>query len=754
MKIVEMKETEIRFDRLFRYDRTMVPSSVCVPFPEGVLTEDRGVEVTDGGAPVPVQTKVTSRYSDGSVRYLLVRLMCDLPGNEKKTLKLRILPECPQAKDGFISAETDGGIDIDNGVIKASVRDGSGTLFTSFDSSRAGFSPALIEGPVFREGGNLYGVCFEHWEIEENGPLYSRVTGSGRFTGKRDIRFEVRLDLHKGKPFIQAGFRLINTTSEPLIPDLLSFSVHGNKNAKALRTLTGRSNYKTSFRESGDAERLFDSITASDILNSANEHMNEVFYGAFFSDSTFEDGGVTASVFQAFQNFPKAVGASKDGVTAYLIPERDEDDSGKGPLTQPVTFAPGMSREQKFMLYFHGADETKEKINDIALEHQLPDRPGIDPSVFREAKVMPEIFPGDMGKNSEFECALIYMADHHTRTYGMMDFGDVPDDHYTSQGRGHGRTVWSNNEYDFPHAMFMMYARSGERRFLDCGEAFARHWMDVDVCHYSEDPFRTGGQWEHSAGHNGGQVMVCSHEWVEGLLDLWHFTGDKRALDTALGIGENVLKLLTLPEYRTPGESNARENGWALRTLTALYDETGDERWLSESGRITEIFYDWEKRYGALLSPYTDNTLIRVPFMISVAIGSLMRYYRLFPDEGLKGLILRATEDLVEECLLDNGSFYYKDLPSLRRISLNPLLLEAMVYGYELSGDRKYLEAGLVTFRRNIQKNTGGDVSSTKRAFEDAVVEMGRSTKHFAQAFLPMALFARALEKEGMSPDL
>lgn len=44
-----------------------------------------------------------------------------------------------------------------------------------------------------------------------------------------------------------------------------------------------------------------------------------------------------------------------------------------------------------------------------------------------------------------------------------------------------------------------------------------------------------------------------------------------------MGIGENVLRLLDTPMYAKPGEANARETGWALRTLTALYIETHDK---------------------------------------------------------------------------------------------------------------------------------------------------------------------------------
>ena len=95
--------------------------------------------------------------------------------------------------------------------------------------------------------------------------------------------------------------------------------------------------------------------------------------------------------------------------------------------------------------------------------------------------------------------------------------------------------------------------------------------MDVDVCQYSKNPLRIGGQWEHTAGQCKNGKMVCSHEWVEGVIDYYHFTGDERGLETAISIGDNILRLLDTPMYAKPGEANARETGRALRALVPLY---------------------------------------------------------------------------------------------------------------------------------------------------------------------------------------
>jgi hypothetical protein len=135
--------------------------------------------------------------------------------------------------------------------------------------------------------------------------------------------------------------------------------------------------------------------------------------------------------------------------------------------------------------------------------------------------------------------------------------------------------------------------------------------------------------------------------------------------------------------------------------------------------------------------------------MISVAVGSLMRYYRVSKTDGLKNLIMLAVDDILDNCMLECGLFYYKELPSLTRLGNNTLLLEAMATGYELTGDKKYLEAGLGTIRyilREQSRSAKGD----KKIMGDALVSTGDSTKNFAQSFYPIAYYYKCIVEAGM----
>ena len=287
--------------------------------------------------------------------------------------------------------------------------------------------------------------------------------------------------------------------------------------------------------------------------------------------------------------------------------------------------------------------------------------------------------------------------------------------------------------------------RTGIRRYMDYAIVHAYHQMDVDICHYSSDPHMVGGQFQHSAGHVRDRIQAPSHQWCEGLLDCYHLTGDERALESAIGIGRNVLHLLELPGYQKPGEATARETGWALRVFVALYQETGETRWKKAASGIVSHFYRWQKDYGCWVSDYTDNVLVRVSFMISVAVGSLMRYYRIFPDDELRALILSAVDDIYDNCRTGTGYFIYKTLPSLERIGLNPLLLEAMATGWELTGDRKYLDAGIMTFEANLA-GASGAASGAKKTVGENVMLGTRSIKGFAQGFYPLVYFKKCLD--------
>lgn len=736
----------LRFDKLYGKDRVAQPCHVSIPLAKGELQDVGTVALYQNGRKLMSQSRVLSRYPDGSIRYLFVRFLADIPANKGATVECDFhgtVKACGENSCGVSCEKTENGYRVTTGVMHFKLENNSAYLFEELWAFREIYGKEQFVGPKLRlEGETLpRTMSYGEWEVIENGPVCAVLSNKGELA--EGLLCEMRLTVHYGKTSIDVEVRLINATEEKA--ELASYEFTYLANAEAeikqtarVRTCVADSNYKTNFLISEEGENVEKEIDARFLLNQGNEHYAEVFYGTFFADHTTEAGGVCTTVYQAHQNFPKALQANREGIVVKLVPEGAE----------PIAVQSGMAIAQKFQLYFHWADEDLQEINHQTIMYQMPDRAILEPEVYEKSGLYPDIFVEKEKCNSDVECALMMTADNHTRGYGMMNWGDTPDPHYTAQGRGNGKLVWSNNEYDFPHACMLQFIRTGVRRFYDYCIVTGTHQMNVDVCHYSENELLLGGQWEHTDGHCFGD-MVCSHEWVEGLLDCYHLSGDARFLETAIGIGENVLRLLDTPQYQQNGGLNARETGWALRTLTALYRETFDEKWTEKSDWIVEQFKEWADRFDGWLAPYTDNVAIRVPFMIAVAVGSLMRYYREFPRGDIKELILKAVDDLLENCMMDNGYFFYKELPSLSRVGNNPLVLEALAIAYELTGDDKYLQAGMRTFRANIRSSMDGG-STTKRIVEDTVLMGNASTKRFAQMFVPIATYYKALVDKGM----
>lgn len=769
---------EILFEKLYKYKREAEPCFIGLPVKQGMLPEGslEQTAIWQDGKCVPLQAKVTSVHPDGSARYIFLRFMADLHANEKTKLSCELKAQVEKTDFPKMRVtRTNGGMEVDTGVLSFRVADNSAHIFESLTDARCTYTAEQFVGPFLKDGeGNQYGVRFGTWEVMETGCVCTVLRADGVCVGAKDIRFEVYINCYKDKEWLEIEYRLINTTEEDLHVAALQFGIleqpgkeldfqvtpvhqeeasteeifsfSGVKKmpeamerfpAAKKRYTVGNSNYKTHFSMCGGGTSVERVADAALILNEGNEHFAEVLYGTFMADRTTATDGICATIFQAQQNYPKAVKADDNGLMVMLVPEKVEK----------VVMSSGMSRNTKFLLHFHSPEMSLIEVEDRSLIYQMPDRPIVAPEVYKESEVLLDVFLEPELIDDDVEISLILKCDGHGRSFGMLNWGDTPDPGYTNQNRGRGRLVWTNNEYDYPHACFLQYARTGVRRFMDYGMITAEHWMDVDVCHYSKDMLLFGGQWEHCAGHTRNSTIVPSHSWVEGLLDYYHFTGKERALHTAIGIGENILRLLETETYQAKGESNARETGWALRSLTALYQETGEARWLEKAEWIIGHFEAWAEEYGGWLAPYTDNTSIRVGFMISVALGSIMRYYRVRPSERIKKLMVDAVEDLYENGRLPNGAFYYKELPSLNRIGNNTLLLEAMVIGFELTGDKKYLKAGVRTFKNQIHAKEKG-VSAAKKVVEDAVIFGGDGTKGFAQSFIPLCTYYKAAREQ------
>lgn len=502
----------LHLEKLYRYPRIMEPMWIAVPVKKGQLSGASDVSVYDGTEKLPVQTKVTARYDDGSVRFLFTRFMGNLPGNSAKDFSLYLdekdrreyvedstVQECASDAGQLVVTQNADGFAVDTGTLCFRVKNFSENLFDTLMCGRQLYEREQFLGPYLCDGmGTKYNVTIDRWRVVEEGNVCTILAATGcndtEFGGCEEsnhYRFEIRVTAYAGKPWLEISYRLFNTSESPLKIKSLVFSVMSgngmeqditladmndasyidstgcgdiseaieNENAlvyrtrgtkellhieelapaQGVRTCAGASNYKTDFVIGRDGTQVNKAAYDKALLMEGNEHMAEVLYGTFFADRTDADGGVCATIYQAQQNYPKAVKADKDGLYVMLVPEGFND----------VVMQPGMAREQKFMLHFHAAEEKIAELDNRSLIYQMPDRPIIAPYVYKNSGAVPDVFADKV--NADIDMLLISKADARARSFGMLNWGDTIDWNYTKQGRGGGAAVWVNNEYDFPY---------------------------------------------------------------------------------------------------------------------------------------------------------------------------------------------------------------------------------------------------------------------------------------------------------------
>jgi hypothetical protein len=674
----------LTFDKISKYDRSAEPVSFGIPFPAGVLRDAAHLELLDGSIAVPSQTRATSRWPDGSVRWAYVRALVDLPGNRGKQIAWKIA-ERAKVRTATLKVEhaADGSLLVSTGPLSAGIP-AQGFLPLADVKLNGGVFPGRLTGFMFRAGAQTWSTADAgavKIDIIEQGPVALVVQVRGRHGLEQSpFDFSAKLIFWAGKPYVEVDYRVLAArgAKEQLID---SWTWSAETTAAASRVREGHGHYGVAVKESD--QKVSYSFGLREFRFDAVEHSMQSYWGDFWCDWVGAGSALAVTLRQAQQNFPKAMEAANNAVVISLYPSSSE----------ALRFPLGAAKSHQLLLHFHEPALGANEISARSLQFQIPDTPKCDSAWYAGAHVWDDPVFG--APPSRRVGALLYdILDNRPVGTGIWNFGDEVDWGYTGQGRGRDDVVWLNNEYDLTHHMFLHYARTGERRFLDYAFANARHWRDVDIAHVSSDPLLRGGHIAHSPMHVTGGVGP-SHQWVEGLFDAWHMFGDEAAREAALGIGENILRQMAQPRYRDAAHSSTRDMGWALRAMLALSRETGDARYSEAARPIVDLFKRWHAGYPGLLSPYTDHTQVRVVFMNSLTLVSLARYHRRFPDEQLKRMILEETDDLIRNTRNANGLFFYKELPSLEFQGATLLILDLLGEAYRLSSEAKYLEAGL-----------------------------------------------------------
>ncbi len=296
--------------------------------------------------------------------------------------------------------------------------------------------------------------------------------------------------------------------------------------------------------------------------------------------------------------------------------------------------------------------------------------------------------------------------------YGMLNFGDAMHKLITDTRRPDYGVHWETEYYDFPHALFLHFFRTGDLKSFRMAIEAAAHLADVDISHYEVEPGRngaprTGPGLNHWTRYSNG-VFISSTSWAfyknEGLFDRHLLTGDLWSRDVArlsadFGVAYNGLDL----------QSNTRSIGHGLFAMLRAYEVFGDKKYLDRAHWIIDCVQAWQdgdaERLRSLNSrvvwdPKFQGGYSDQSWMYGIALEAMAQASQAFGRAEMPGYMRRAADWIFSSP---------REWDAERRLFLNApvhsvMLTPGLAYIAETSNEEKYRDIALESFRRQTEE--------------------------------------------------
>ncbi len=590
--------------------RSKWPLSFGFPLPRGALRDATAIGISDArGLALPVQARVLTRWTDGSVRWVLLDTEVTIAAHQRA--QLRVLPgkSAPVVHPLQLTERPDR-FEVDTHAVRFQTPKHGAAIV-----DKLGPDAKAATGPVWTTmvaaGKRSTAAPARQARIAEAGPLRTRIELEGEYGNGFD--YLIRVDAYAGQPFLRILHTLINRNAEPYV-DMSQLTLD--------IPLTGLGAASYAIGVEGKEPRT-GPLLKDDVRVVQPDNLTYVLDGATregrlagWVDMIGGVGNVGVAARWLWREYPKGFALRSDHVTYNLwdpaaapaktgmgaakthevviwaaakgaFPQEQAAAAGR-PLVAavdpawlartralPQAIAPN-SQTQRFVDNVVAAfgryrdrtdserwdDSGRAKCPPSAAQTPRP-RPAEDETDAAIARVDPTPGPNDRPR---------------TGAYGMWNWGDWNFPGYHDDTKG--CDSWGNEEYDTPQVLALAFAATGDPSTYEYLIAAARHFMDVDRIYFDRKHPDWAGMNHpknplHFSFEFGG--VDLGHTWTEGLLSYFYLTGDARGLEAARGIADYLLLRIRSPFLR----GNPRQWGWPQIALLALYDATGDEKYRS-----------------------------------------------------------------------------------------------------------------------------------------------------------------------------
>lgn len=683
-----------------------------VPLPQGAVLGLDDLAVSDPDGPsLPSQLRAAECWPDGSLRWVDVAFLIDLDARSSRTVVFGPRSSAAATPGVVASASAvDDGVLIDTGAVRFMVRR------YPFDPA-VGFPGVLAtDWTVTDEAGRGFSSVLDpdvQLEILEVGPVLVEVVARGRHLsddGRSFMDFECTITAVAGRPEVMLDHRLINRESGPTTR-LSSWTGAIATQGSAAATCgafdavhSSTTPFTIRSREAGYRRGIF---ATSEVVGSEDGWQDR-------SPQAYRDGvewselqgrhasnwigveseqGPTFSIVQAnfSESHPSAMTWSPELVRVDLWPA----------TAGAMDLAQGMAPAKRLVLRSDAIPVANTHRFGATVDLPLVFRPG--PWMWSTG-ALPETLPFRPGAHPNLEAHIrdeLFGWYQQAQSTGLLDGGDC-----VAVSAGPRTSYSANNEHDALLALLLHWLRSGERAYLESARAYADHLVGIDIIHHStRNRLERGGVRAHGRGHvhyvqamtTDGPVETSidtGHMWLEGLLLFGALTGEPRYRAAARMIGDCLIGLIEVGW--TKPEPGPRNSGWPLIALSAMYRATGDLVYLDGARRIAR---------SALAAQAPDGRwTMRVGFFQgfcawqhAILISGLCRLLDVDPepDAALEPAIRAGAHAMVTLGRNADGSFIFMDHFQYGWSSRTGLIREALAAAHRLTGDQRYLDAGL-----------------------------------------------------------
>ena len=614
--------------------RVNEPVTVGIPLPQGqVFTPSDLALYNASDARIPVQSEVLSHWSDGSVRWVLLDFLANIA---PKTTVTYTLKHGERPDFGTPGVSITGQESPDSTVID--------TGYALFHLNPTVFSPfarILIQGKnvldepgsslvLLDEEGRAYQPCIRSHTIETAGPLRTTLCMQGVFLGAAQdtlARFVSRLSFYAGSGLVELRFTLHNPRAATHHGGLWDLGDAGSVYFRDLAMhlpLQAQDNVRCVWTPQlhhplttspGTRLELYQDSSGGKHWRSPNHanrhgHVMQTLQGyrVTADDCVIAEGQratpliaiddhetcVTATVDKFWQNFPKALEVDQNTLSIRLFPQQYRD---------VYELQGGEQKTHTVWLQFARRHES---MPDARWWHCRL-QPRTTPEWYAHSQAIRYLTPRRVDKHADYQ-ALIDTAIEGDSTffdrreiideYGWRHFGDLYADHEAVGHQGDTPLISHyNNQYDAIYGAIVQYVSSDDARWFTLMADLARHVIDIDIYHTSEDrPAYNHGLFWHTdhyvdvatATHRAFSqaAMVArglqdygggpsnEHNYTTGLLHYYYLTGDPLAREAVLGLATWVINMDD-GSHRQLGRFDRRPTGFCSATSSREYHGPG-----------------------------------------------------------------------------------------------------------------------------------------------------------------------------------